>query len=159
MLRDEYNGSVESLDPALAVLKDAEAVRRWLVASDFADTEENYRHRLRYLGAAAARTADVCVFTGEKSAYARRRAIEAGMSPDAVWNFLFLEEAATFLRENLRPGDLVLLRGRLTDKLSRLVLAQFAPVTCWKSRCGRRYICDHCADLVQVDGASNQPQS
>ncbi|MBK9166160.1 MAG: UDP-N-acetylmuramoyl-tripeptide--D-alanyl-D-alanine ligase [Bryobacterales bacterium] len=150
ILRDEYNGSVESLGPALRVLEEAEVTRRWLVISDFTDIEGSYRHRLRRLGQEAARVADLCVFLGEKSAYGRRRAIEAGMDAGAVWSFVFLEEAAAFLRENLRAGDLVLLRGTVQDKLSRLVLAQTVPVSCWRSRCGRRYLCDHCQDLVQI---------
>jgi UDP-N-acetylmuramoyl-tripeptide--D-alanyl-D-alanine ligase len=147
ILRDEYNGSLESLGPALAVLEEAQAARRWLVVSDFADARANYRHRMRHLAEAAVRCAEMCIFLGEKSAYAKRRAIEAGFEPGNVFDFLLPEQAAGFLKRELRSGDLVLLRGLARDHLSRIVFAQLGTVDCWKLNCTKRGICDTCSEL------------
>ena len=146
-MRDEYNGSLESLGPALKVLEEARAGRRWLVVSDFADSGKNYRHRRKHLAAAAVRAAEMCVFIGEKSAYGERRAIEAGISAGKVFDFLLPEQAAEFLRTELRAGDLVLLRGLSGDHLTRIVFAQLGSVECWKMKCRKRGICDTCPEL------------
>jgi UDP-N-acetylmuramoyl-tripeptide--D-alanyl-D-alanine ligase len=147
ILRDEFNGSIESLGPALKVLEEARAGRRWLVVSDFTDSGTNYRHRMRHLAEAAVRVAEVCVFIGEKSAYGKRRAVEAGLPPERVFDFLLAEQAAEFLLTELRAGDLVLLRGLLSDHLSRIVFAQLGSVECWKTKCRKRGICDTCSEL------------
>jgi UDP-N-acetylmuramoyl-tripeptide--D-alanyl-D-alanine ligase len=147
IIRDEYNGSIESLGPSVKVLADAHARRRWLVVSDFTDAPVNYRHRLRHLGEIAAATSERCVFVGEKSEYGRRRAIEAGMAPENVHAFLLPAQAAAFLRTELGAGDVVLLRGRLGDHLSRIALAQFGTVECRKTDCQKRCICDVCPEL------------
>jgi UDP-N-acetylmuramoyl-tripeptide--D-alanyl-D-alanine ligase len=147
MIRDEYNGSIESLGPAIKVLDEARAARRWLVVSDFTDAPVNYRHRLRQLGELAAASAEHCVFVGEKSGYGRRRAIEAGMARDDVHDFQLPEQAAAFLRGALRAGDLVLLRGRVGDCLSRVAFAQFGTVRCGRIICQERGTCEECSDL------------
>jgi UDP-N-acetylmuramoyl-tripeptide--D-alanyl-D-alanine ligase len=148
VLRDDYNGSIDTLEPALAVLREASAGRRILVISDFSDVEWNRVHRLRHLGREAARAADVAVFIGENAAYGRRRAIEAGLPAPAVHAFAGLQEAALFLRSALRPGDLVLLKGRTLDHATRLLFAQLGEVACWKLRCPKQTLCDDCGELV-----------
>jgi UDP-N-acetylmuramoyl-tripeptide--D-alanyl-D-alanine ligase len=147
ILRDEYNGSMESLGPALKVLEEAQAGRRWLVVSDFTDAHVNYRHRMKFLAEAAARCAEMCVFVGERSAYGKRRAVEAGFDRANVFDFLLPQQAAEFLRRELRDGDLVLLRGLSRDHLSRIAFAQLGTVECWITNCTRRGICDTCPEL------------
>ena len=46
-----------------------------------------------------------------------------------------------------RKGDLVMLKGRSSDHLSRIFFAQFGAIGCWKEKCSRRYVCDLCEDL------------
>lgn len=147
VLRDEFNGSIVSLEPALKVLREARVERRILVISDVADVGTNYRHRLRAIAQRAVGSVDLCVFVGEKSAYGRRRAIEAGMAPEATLSFPFIGQAADFLRRETRPGDLILLRGRLTDHLSRVYLGVFGQVECRKTDCRRLIVCDACPEL------------
>ena len=47
----------------------------------------------------------------------------------------------------LREGDLVLLKGRTTDHLSRVFFAQFGPIGCWKTVCHKTINCDFCDEL------------
>jgi UDP-N-acetylmuramoyl-tripeptide--D-alanyl-D-alanine ligase len=146
-LRDEFNGSIESLRPAIRVLGEARAQRKWLVVSDFTDSGVNQKRRLRQLAELAAANADKCVFVGEASPYGKRRALEAGMAADNVHHFLLPRQAADFLRAELGAGDLVLLRGRGRDHLSRIVFAQAGTVDCWKINCQKRGTCDNCSEL------------
>ncbi|MCW5977939.1 MAG: UDP-N-acetylmuramoyl-tripeptide--D-alanyl-D-alanine ligase [Bryobacteraceae bacterium] len=147
MLRDETNGTLQSLDAAFEVMRNAAATRKMLVISDCSDFPKNDQKRQRYFAHFAAEALDAVVFVGERGHYGVKYAKSAGMDPKNVHAFLTLEAASDFLRADLRAGDLVLLRGRTTDHLSRLYHAQFGPIQCWKQRCKRLGICDTCPEL------------
>lgn len=147
VLRDDYHAAVDTLEAALRVLADAEAKRRILLVTDFSDFGRNRKQRLRWLGPAAARSADLAIFVGERAAYGGRRAVEAGMEPDRVRAFATLEETAGFLRSELGPGDLLLLKGRTSDHAARVFHALLGPIACWKTACRRGILCDGCWEL------------
>ena len=147
ILRDEENGSSDTLLPALKVLKEADAKRRVLVMSDISDSRDKPRDRLKKLGKTASQIADLSVFIGEYGHHAVKTAIASGMKPEQALHFKDLYRAALYLRSELRSGDLVLLKGRTTDHLSRLFLAQFGPIGCWKTKCGKTFLCDICKEL------------
>lgn len=147
MLRDEWNGSPDTLAPALRVLHESDAARRVLVFSNLSDSRESSRNRARLLGRTAAQIAGLAVFIGEHARNAVKEAVALGMKPECVHAFAGLEEAARYLKSELRKGDLVLLKGRSSDHLSRIFFAQFGAIGCWKEKCSRRYVCDVCEDL------------
>jgi len=147
VLRDDYNAAVDTLDAALRILDGATAARRILLVSDFSDSGANRKRRLQYLARAAARSADAVIFVGENAAYGGRRAVEAGVPAERVHHFDTLEEAARFLRADLNAGDLLLLKGRTTDHVTRVFHALSGPIACWKTRCERRLPCDKCWEL------------
>jgi UDP-N-acetylmuramoyl-tripeptide--D-alanyl-D-alanine ligase len=153
MIRDEFNGSYHTWQAAVKVLGDAQTARRVLVVSDVSDWYKpsgrsmRTRDRNGELGRIAARVADVAIFVSEHAHHAVRAAVAAGMHPDSVHGFGNLLTAAEHLKSELRHGDLVLLRGRATDHLSRICFAQFGEIGCWKTRCGKTIVCDHCHEL------------
>lgn len=147
VLRDDYNASIDTLDAARRVLEEADARRRLFVVNDFSDFGKNRKNRLRHLATEAARAAEVALFIGENAAYGRRRAIEAGMKPSDVHEFRSLEEAAAFLKTQLRSGDLMLLKGRTTDHAARVLFAQLGDIACWKPYCRKTTLCDNCWEL------------
>jgi UDP-N-acetylmuramoyl-tripeptide--D-alanyl-D-alanine ligase len=147
VLRDDYNAAIDTLDEACRVLEGARAGRRLFVVNDFSDLGKNRKHRLRYLAEKAAGSAEVAVFVGENAAYGRRRAIDAGMRGSDVHDFPSFEAAARFLNTELRPGDLMLLKGRTTDHTARIFFAQLGDVGCWKVSCPKRTLCDNCWEL------------
>ena len=147
MLRDEWNGALDTLVPALRVLQESDAARRVLVFSNLSDSRESSRNRARLLGRHAAQIAGLAVFIGEHARNAVKEAVALGMKPDCVRAFADLREAALYLKSELRQGDLVLLKGRSSDHLSRIFFAQFGAIGCWKEKCSRRYVCDLCEDL------------
>jgi UDP-N-acetylmuramoyl-tripeptide--D-alanyl-D-alanine ligase len=95
----------------------------------------------------AARTSDLAVFIGEHGYRAVKSACAAGMAPDRVLSFLDLRRASDYLASELRAGDFVLLRGRGTDHISRVVLAQLGTIGCWKTWCEKTIVCDLCSEL------------
>lgn len=151
ILRDDYNGSVDTLPAALRVLEDARASRRILVISDLSDDPTKLRRRFARLGRIAAEKFEAAVFLGENAERAVRAAVEAGLPPDCAHGFTSLPEAAMFLGGFLREGDVALLKGRFSDHVTRLYFALHGEVKCWRERCGKRRLCDECPELGSKD--------
>jgi UDP-N-acetylmuramoyl-tripeptide--D-alanyl-D-alanine ligase len=147
VVRDDYNGAVASMKVALRFLREARAGRRILVLSDFSDAGVNRRMRLRWLAEEVAGWLDVLVLAGSEHGYGRRRMIEAGMRPEGVHSFRALREAGEFLRGELRSGDVALVKGRTTDHVGRLLLAQCGTIVCWREYCRKTMLCDTCWEL------------
>lgn len=150
MIRDELNGSYDTWLAAVKVLGDSQTARRVLVMSDVTEWHKKSlkpRDRNKELGRIASRVADVAIFVSEHAHHAVKAAVAAGMHPDSVHGFTNLLQAAEHLKSELRHGDLVLLRGRATDHLSRICFAQFGEIGCWKTHCGKTIVCDHCNEL------------
>jgi UDP-N-acetylmuramyl pentapeptide synthase len=148
VLRDDNNGSVDTIESSIKVLGQATADRKLLVITDMTDFgSPRRRHRLKYLGSLAAASADVVVFIGIAADRGVRAAIAAGMPATDAHAFASLQTAAEFLRRELRMGDLVLLKGRATDHTGRLFFAQLGDVACWKDYCKKTMLCDTCWEL------------
>lgn len=146
-LRDEGVASPESIGPLFEVLAGAGAARRVLVAGDVTASTENTRKRLRALGALAAQNCEVALFVGSHAHHAVRGAIAAGMDPRRCHDLIDARAAAERLRDELQSGDLVAIKGRSSEHLSRVLFAQYGEIGCWKSECGIRLLCDHCGSL------------
>jgi UDP-N-acetylmuramoyl-tripeptide--D-alanyl-D-alanine ligase len=142
LLRDENNGSIDSLEVAMEVLSQAEAQRRMLIISDCSDCKLKPRDRIRNYARMASQCGAGVVFIGDRT-------------PDGAHGFLRFEDAAVFLRRELRAGDLALLRGRNCDHLSRLYFALLGDVDCHVPTCDKRHPCDECARLGFKPGASS----
>jgi len=151
-LRDDYSATADAIEPALQVLAESDVLRRIFVITDISDFGRNRRQRLKYLGARAAQVADAVVFVGYDAEYGARRAVDAGMRAADAHGFPSLREAAEFLRNDLREGDLVLLKGRTTDHATRIFFAQLGEISCWLEYCPKRMLCDTCWEL----GASRE---
>ncbi len=150
-LRDDFNASVDTMAVALEVLAEAEAKRKILVFSGMSDSTKNDATRFRGVGKSAAAIADLAVFVGDRSKYAVKGAVNAGMNPEHVRAFYDLESATEFLRSELREGDLVLLRGLLHDHMSRAYLGMLGEVNCWVATCPKKIACDVCPELKAIN--------
>lgn len=148
ILRDDYNASIDTIGTSVRVLQDAQAARRLLVITGLSDFGGNRKQGLKYLAGLSPRAVEVLVLVGESAGYGRRRAIEQGLPEDQVHAFDSLRGAAEFLRNELRPGDLMLLKGRTTDHAARLFFAQLGDPACWKPYCPKRMLCDICWELA-----------
>jgi hypothetical protein len=132
----------------LKVLGESRATRRILVISDVSDSPANQRKRQIELGRIAAELADLAVFASPHGRHAVRAALEAGMDPSSCHHIPDLARVADFLKSELREGDLIFVKGRSTDHLSRVVFAQYGSIGCWATSCRIHRICDVC-DLLR----------
>ncbi|HEY9149996.1 MAG TPA: UDP-N-acetylmuramoyl-tripeptide--D-alanyl-D-alanine ligase [Gammaproteobacteria bacterium] len=147
IIRDDWNGSIDTFEVALQFLQDAEATRKIVVFSDFSDSRKKLRSRANYLGKIAATHADHAVFVGDYADRSTQSAIEAGMDPESVHDFFNLSDAIDFLKKELREGDLVLIKGQANHHLSRIYLGLLGDVTCSLPSCSKQILCDRCPDL------------
>ncbi len=148
VLRDDFNATLPTFEAALAVLRDADAPRRIVIAGDLLDTGQPEGPRALRLGKMAGAVADMAVFIGPRSNLSRKGAIDAGCT--AAFSFRALPEAARFLKAELRAGDLVLLKGWAGRHLERVMLAQLGSLSCWVVRCHKLMLCEDCAELKLV---------
>lgn len=71
----------------------------------------------------------------------------AGILRESDHSFGALQEAAGFLRTEPRTGDVALIKGRTTDHVTRLFMAQLGTIDCWQEHCKKTMLCDICWEL------------
>lgn len=147
VIRDEENGSIDTLEAMVAVMREARATRRVLVFGDVSDLRGRPKNRQKQVGRIAAEVADLALFVGEHAHHAQRSAIRAGLDPARCLVAETPERAAILLKECLREGDLVFVKGRSSSHLERVVFAQFGEIGCWRSVCRLRPLCELCDEL------------
>jgi UDP-N-acetylmuramoyl-tripeptide--D-alanyl-D-alanine ligase len=122
LLDDTYSASPESVIAALNLLQELEG-RRVAVLGDMLElgSYEEVGHRL--VGRRAREVADLLVTVGPRARVIAEEAREAGLPDAAVVELEDSAAAITFLRQTIRRGDVVLLKGSQGVKLDRVVPA------------------------------------
>ncbi|MGZ4462960.1 MAG: Mur ligase family protein [Gaiellaceae bacterium] len=149
LLRDEYKSALETVHAAFDLLSEIPATRRFAVMGDISEPPGSQGPLYRELGARlAAMGAHAVIVSSLFQAYsigARRagmpseRLIDAGTDPLA---------AARLLADRLGPGDVVLVKGRDTQRLERVSLALMGrPVRCAIPHCRALARCEACPML------------
>ncbi|MGK2924781.1 MAG: Mur ligase family protein [Lysobacterales bacterium] len=144
VIRDEFKGSLHTVEAAFDELRKAEATRKFLVFCDLAESSLSPRGRLAKVGREAAELADYVIFIGESAQHGVNGARKAGLAASKALAFDGFAEAAEFLRPLLGPGDLVLLKASRNNQLPRLLYALVGEVRCTIPVCGRPMVCDDC---------------
>ncbi len=147
LVRDDYSASIDTFEAAMRFLREARADRRILVLSDFSDSGEHQRQRLKSLLTGVSGWLDLLVLTSAHHGRAEKKLINRLAAPGSIRTFLSFDDATSFLKAELRQGDLVLLKGRSTDHVSRLFFAQMGKVQCRKNPCDKTMLCDGCWEL------------
>ena len=122
ILDDTYSASPESVIAALNLLHELEG-RRVAVLGDMLElgSYEEVGHRL--VGRRARDVADLLVTVGQRARVIAAEAREAGLPDAAVVELDDVEDVVAFLRQTIRRGDVVLLKGSQGVKLDRIVPA------------------------------------
>ncbi len=121
-MRDDWKAPLWSIPPALEFLRRARAARKIAVIGTLSDYAGANARKYAAVARQALRVADHVVFAGR---WARGTLPAADATvPDALRAFVTVDEAARWLRDFLRSGDLVLLKGsRRVDWLERVIRA------------------------------------
>ena len=142
VIRDDWKAPDWSLLKAVQYIADAQAARKLIVIGTISDSGGR-RNLYRNAVAAAVAAADQVLLVGPRAAAASRRLRAVG--GEKLLAFALARDAARWLGDFVREGDLVLLKGsNNADHLARLALALDHDIRCWRSHCPRRVICDRC---------------
>jgi UDP-N-acetylmuramyl pentapeptide synthase len=155
-VRDDRKASLPSVEPALEFLRAARAARRIAVIGTLSDYPGQMEKRYVRVARAALEAADLVLFVGRNAHGAMRAA--RGPGGERLRAFSTLREVHDVLGRELRPGDLVLLKGSQgADHLQRLALEHVRRVGCWRTACGRRMACERCR-LLAIPAGERAPR-
>jgi UDP-N-acetylmuramoyl-tripeptide--D-alanyl-D-alanine ligase len=148
---DAYKGALETIQAALETVSRLPARRRIVVIGDVEEPPGSQGPIYKTLGRRLAEVADGVVFIGGKTNFNRlkRGMIPGGLSRESLHNLRNAPQAiADFLGSELRPNDVVLIKGRSTQHLERILLIlSGSNVACSAEACLRRHDCATCALL------------
>jgi UDP-N-acetylmuramoyl-tripeptide--D-alanyl-D-alanine ligase len=156
LLYDHYKSGLETVDAALDVLAEIPARRKIVVLGDVDDppgrTMEEVDAMYERLGARIASIATRAIVVhldigGPRPDY-EAGALDGGLAPDALVRAATVPEAFEALAADLRPGDVVLIKGATQQRFDRIALA-FAgrDVRCALTCCMANVSCAACPML------------
>ncbi len=141
-LRDDFKAPWWSLPSSIEFVAQAKVQRKTIVLGTISDYGGNARGIYRRAAALALEAADQVLVIGE-----RARSLEKHFSATAggrLRGFATVQEAAAHLHSTARRGDFILLKGSLSDHLSRIALVFDRRVNCWLRTCKRTIFCERC---------------
>jgi aminoacyl-tRNA hydrolase len=127
LVRDDFKASLWSIPRALRFVEEAQASRKVVVIGTISDFPGKSDKAYASVAREAREVADLVVFVGSNSSKALKARRHDG--DEAVQAFYSREVAAEFLRDELRAGDLVLIKSSESDRLDLLVDALRTPAT------------------------------
>ena len=150
VIRDEYKSSLETIDSALEVFAQIPARRKIVVMGEVSEPPGSQGPIYRRIGQRIAETADLAIFLGGNFQRYGAGARSGGMTSKVLVNARNdVLNVIEYLRSNLKRGDVVLVKGRDTQRLDRIGLALAGEeVGCRLVRCGAVARCSSCPDLV-----------
>jgi UDP-N-acetylmuramoyl-tripeptide--D-alanyl-D-alanine ligase len=159
LLRDEYKSSLETIDSAFDVLESLDA-RRFVVLGEVSEPPGSQGPVYGRLGERLAGFAHTAVFVGGNFERYRAGALRAGMERGRLVNAgRSWRAAAERLRGTLGEGDVVLVKGRDTQRLDRVSLSLLGyDVRCERTECVLPD-CERCSLLSVPSQASTANRS
>jgi UDP-N-acetylmuramoyl-tripeptide--D-alanyl-D-alanine ligase len=121
LIDDSYSASAESTLEALSLLADLDG-RKIAVLGNLDDERAGEAEHWK-VGNRAAMTVDLLLTVGERARQISEEARRLGLDPGAVHASGSPEEAISYLRPRLRPGDNVLVKGAPQAVLERIAQA------------------------------------
>jgi len=158
ILRDDFKSPLETIHAALDLFSEIPAKRRRVVLGEVSEPPGSQGPIYRDIGERIASIASHVMFIGGNfqryAAGVRRGGLPSSSIIDAGRSVL---KAAELLGEDLRPGDVVLIKGRDTQRLGRITLALTGrKVRCDIDFCDTRAVdCETCPILEH--GYEGQP--
>ncbi|HEY6455934.1 MAG TPA: UDP-N-acetylmuramoyl-tripeptide--D-alanyl-D-alanine ligase [Steroidobacteraceae bacterium] len=150
-VRDDWKAPLWSLPAMFEFMSNAIASRRLIVLGTISDYGGDSSRVYRQCVSRALEAAEFVLLVG-----VRAKSLQAHFSATAgarLQGFEHAKDAARWLTDFTRAGDLVLLKGsNQSDHLARLALANDLEVGCWRSNCRRGIFCDHCR-LLRAEAA------
>lgn len=121
LIYDAYNANASGMIAALDAFATESASRRIAVLASMAELGDESKDLHERVGAHAAGRVDILLVRGEYAAELARGAERGGLESQQIVEIGTNAQAASWLRENARPDDVVLLKGSRKYKLEEIV--------------------------------------
>jgi UDP-N-acetylmuramoyl-tripeptide--D-alanyl-D-alanine ligase len=122
VLDDTYNASPESMLAALNLLNDLVG-RKVAVLGDMLELGQYEQRGHEMVGIRAAEVVDELVTVGERGKIIAQAALEAGLPASNTTILDDVEQAIQYLQPDLKPNDVVLVKGSNMMRMERIVAA------------------------------------
>lgn len=145
-IRDDMKAPLWSLQAPLEFLKQAAAPRKIAIIGTISYFSQAKSEVYRSIAKRLEEYADLIIFVGPDSPFALPT--DENEQHQSLLSFPNIRDASTFLKKELRKGDLVLLKGsNKASHLARLILDRTKDVQCWQQDCGLDIFCIDCKNL------------
>jgi UDP-N-acetylmuramoyl-tripeptide--D-alanyl-D-alanine ligase len=146
VIRDEYKSSIETIDAALDVFAEIPASRRIVVLGEVTEAPGSQGPIYRRLGERIGNVASSAIFVTRNPTGYSAGAKRAGMSDTSMVRVgRNVRAAVEALKQDLRADDVVLFKGRDTQRLEWIALAVMGrTVRCEREFCQLGNPCDQC---------------
>ena len=121
IIDDCYNASPLSMHAALDALRDLPAKRKVAVLGDMLEIGKYTVEAHEQIGNFAGKFLDVLITVGARAKFIAETAKAAGMKNTDILSFDTADNAKKFVRELIRKGDLVLIKGSHSMELNKVV--------------------------------------
>lgn len=121
ILDDSYNASPLAAHAAIDALKELDGRRKIVVFGDMLELGKFTIVAHKAVGERVAKAADYFITVGPRSRFAAEEAIAQGMDKDKVVSFSDSREAGSRLKNLIREGDLILVKGSQAMRMERVV--------------------------------------
>ncbi len=149
---DACKATLETIETAIETVRHLPAKRKVMIMGDVEEPPGSQGPIYRALGIQLGEVFDRAILVGGKTNLSRLRVgtTAAGLSKDAVTNLRNDPQLlASAIREELKPGSLILVKGRSTQHLERAVLSLIGwHVTCSIRFCAWHRHCTTCPYLT-----------
>jgi UDP-N-acetylmuramoyl-tripeptide--D-alanyl-D-alanine ligase len=129
---------------SIEILAAAEAPRKLMLFGTISDYRGTARTKYVTAAKAALAEAEIVIFYGPQAERVSRLMAE---NRERLFTFDTFDALMAFLKETLRPGDLISIKASGIDHLERVMLDYARPVTCRTTNCGKIFACNHCKHL------------
>ncbi len=151
LLRDDYKSPRETIETCLDFLAQVPAERRIVVMGNISEVQGKSRPQYRALGLKTGSFASRVLFYGDGNYSSFKSGLRLGGMDMEGFTFCHRDigRVIDILRQEARPGDLILLKGRGNQRLQRAALALMGrQVRCDMKECyAHKFTCDKCPRL------------
>ena len=128
ILDGSYNASPTAVEAALAVLQQFEASRKIVALGTMNELGLRSNEAHLAIGALVPEAAELLIAVGKEAQTLKQGAMGAGMSESNIFTFFDSEKAGEFLKGQLMPGDLILVKGSQNqvrmERFVKLIMAK-----------------------------------
>jgi UDP-N-acetylmuramoyl-tripeptide--D-alanyl-D-alanine ligase len=122
IIDDTYNSSPVALSSALQTLQDMKTKNRKVaILGDMMELGKHTSDEHKKAGILAATACDQLVTVGLRSRAIAESAIDAGLDEDSVLQFDESEEAGKFIKDYIKEGDIILVKGSQSTRMEKIV--------------------------------------